>query len=149
MQQISVLQYDEDDNQIDLVALYSHPDQVWVVESSLQDQKVIATSSQSRTGKHSVGLWKLDGHEMSPDEYDGADLAPQELADAGLLNAKGAGFVHSIKWHSFKQNVMTSDGSMVNIWSIGEDPKVHCLGYHAGTMSIFFLIDVFLVGNCR
>lgn len=126
-QQISVLQYDEDDNQIDLVALYSHPDQVWVVESSHQDQNLIATSSQSRTGHHSVGLWRMGGHEMSPDEFDGADLAPQELTEAGSLSARGAGFVHSIKWHSFKQNIMTSDGSTVNIWSVGEEPKVGCL----------------------
>jgi WD40 repeat protein len=122
--EISILQYDEDDNQIDLVALYSHPDQVWVVEPSHQDHKLIATSAQSKAGARSVGLWKLDGHETSLDDYDGSDLSPQELTDAGTLNAKGSGFVHSVKWHAYKNNVMTSDGSVVNIWSVGETPKV-------------------------
>ena len=122
--QISILKYDEDENQIDLVALYAHIDQVWVVESSLQDPKLIATSSQSKSGGRGVNLWKLNGHEVSVEDFDRADLAPQDLTDAGGLNQKGSGFVHSIKWHNFKHHVMTSDGDVVNIWSVGESPKV-------------------------
>lgn len=70
---------------------------------------------------------------MSPEEYDGAELAPQELTHAGALNAPGTGFVHSIKWHTFKSSIMTSDGSTLNIWAMGETPKVR------SAFSLFFL----------
>lgn len=73
--QISILEYKEDSYQIDVMAIYSHNDQIWVMETSPQDMDMVVTSSLSSSGVKSVRLWKMNQQEGKNLDNGGINLA--------------------------------------------------------------------------
>ena len=124
---MSVLEYDEDNNQIDASAVYNHPSQVWVTEPSPQDMGLVITSGLSSAGTKSVTLWRMPRQSESEFEMESSvrgghfGREPLELEKVASLNMKDpTSFVHGVKWHAIRDSVLTVDPKLLTSWSIGE-----------------------------
>lgn len=125
--ELSVLEYDEDTNQIDAAAIYYHPNQVWATEPSPQDMGLVITSSQAATGSKAVTLWRMPNQNEAEFESESSirggdfDRDPLELDKLAAFNLKDpTAFVHSIKWHAVRDSVLTLDPKMLTSWSVGD-----------------------------
>ena len=57
--EVSVLEYHETVNQIEVAAVYNHPDQVWALEPSPNTLDLVLTSHESPGGDAAVSLWRM------------------------------------------------------------------------------------------
>mmetsp|Transcript_22477 Transcript_22477/g.32811 ORF Transcript_22477/g.32811 Transcript_22477/m.32811 type:complete len:386 (-) Transcript_22477:121-1278(-) len=125
--ELSVLQYDEENNQIEAKAVYSHPHQVWAMEPSPKDSSLVLTASQGGNGTNSVSLYRLQEFMDADDEeeerggrhnsYDG-DLL--DLESVSKFSYDPSVFVNTLKWHSMKDSVLALDPAAVTLWSLAE-----------------------------
>jgi len=121
------LEYDEDNNNFDAAAVYSHPNQIWAMEPSPQDMGLVFTSGLAINGFKSVVLWRMPRQSESEIDVENGsrntqyDREPLELEKVCSLNLKEPNsFVHSIKWHPVRDSVLTADHKHLISWSIGE-----------------------------
>jgi hypothetical protein len=115
------LQYDEDLNQIDLVAVYNHPHAVWAIESSPQDSSLAVTSGYSQSGTKGVTLWKLEPvqERSTTDEEQSSNPEPRDPISLGNMTTSQTNLVGSIKWHATKDNILMTDSATVSVWAAG------------------------------
>ncbi len=81
--ELSVLEYREDANQIDAVSLYQHPDQIWALASSPSDPSLVITSKQAADGLRGVTLWRMprQTHQDMDDVGDGGGFGGAEALE--------------------------------------------------------------------
>ena len=115
MIKISVVEFSEDSNQLDIVSVYEHEDQVWALETSPDDDELLVTSSLSTSGSKNVVLWKLNKSE----ESNSRDLQPL-LQVASFRQRDASVFVNCIKWHHTKAQLLMTDPIFLTIWSFTE-----------------------------
>lgn len=125
--QLSVLKYDEENNQIDAKTIYSHPEQIWAIEPSPKERSLVVTASQRRDGTRDVSLYKLsdetEEYELNVDESKhhsyGSDA--KELERLSTFSFQdGGNFVQNIKWHSSRDSILTLDSLNLSVWSLRE-----------------------------
>ena len=44
MHQISIIEFNEESNQLDIISLYEHENEVWALETSPEDEELLVTS---------------------------------------------------------------------------------------------------------
>lgn len=123
--EISVLQYLEDANHFESVALYSHPDQVWAMEASPTDPSLIVTSRQANNShSKSLTLWKMPFQTAEAIDADvGLESSNDrlELSEIASFNqTHKPSLVYNIKWHKSKDQLLTVDSNVLSKWDIGE-----------------------------
>ncbi|CAE7690585.1 EIPR1 [Symbiodinium microadriaticum] len=123
---MSILEYDEENNQLDAKVVCSHPNQIWAIEPSPTDPSLVLTSSKQRDGSNPVALYRLpsDDADAVPDDDDrgygyGKDIKPLEEI-AQLSFADSAVFVNSFAWHKARNTVLTLDPASLTMWDIRE-----------------------------
>lgn len=125
--ELTVLEYDEDTNQMDAAAIYNHANQVWAVEPSPQDMGLVITSSQSLSGSKSVTLYRMPRQHESEFEMETSmrggnfNRDPLDLEKISVFQFKDSStFAHTVKWHGIRDSVLTVDPKQLCTWSIGE-----------------------------
>lgn len=127
-----MLEFNEDSNTLDVTSIYSHPNEVWALETSPTDPSLLITSENGiyqREGNNSssVNLYKMsnqtedsirDGKEQREAAYAGDQLDLEILAPLPLWNVTS--FVHDIKWNS-NNSIITSDSQYVSIYSVDNE----------------------------
>lgn len=127
--EVGVLEYNEESSQLEPVALYSHPDQIWALESSPQDAGLLVTSHQGLlpSGRSGVTLWRMPGQGVGG-EGDGAgagvggggdkvDLVP--LTTLGTPQQDKETYAHNIKWHLSQDSILVAEDDAVSLYSLG------------------------------
>lgn len=122
--ELSVLQYSEDSNHFDAVAVYSHPDQIWAMEASPRDPALVVTSRQNQQCSKALTLWRMDKQSEedilnSSSQYANEHLEVQEIASFG--QSQKISFVDTIRWHHTEEQLLTFDGRILSTWSISND----------------------------
>jgi hypothetical protein len=120
--ELTVLKYLEDSNHFEAANVYSHPDQIWAVESSPKDTSLCITSRQTTNGFKSLTMWHLakQSHEEIADD---TAYCPDilELEEKATFNqSQKISCVHSMKWHSTQDQLLTVDNKILTCWNIGE-----------------------------
>lgn len=156
--ELSVLEYSEDSNHFEAVAVYSHPDQIWAVETSPQDPSLVVTSRQSQSCSKMLTLWKMDRQTEedlmdSGAMYPGEHLELQELSS--FNSSQKVSFVDTVKWHRTSNELLTFDGRILSTWKVAEDKvsvsrEPHCGEKDGSTVSFelpFALTDRCLIAT--
>jgi WD40 repeat protein len=121
--ELSVLQYNEDSNNIQAAEIYPHPDQVWAIESSPNDTSLVVTSRQSVSGSKSATLWKMknqdDNNLDNLDNYNNDQFDLSEIAS--FSHSQKSSVINSIKWHKSNNKLLTMDSKTLSLWNIYED----------------------------
>jgi hypothetical protein len=121
--ELTIVDYNEDSNHIEVAAIYSHPDQIWAIEASPKQSELCVTSRQSPSGYKSITLWKMD--KQSEDELSEEFLYPNdhlELEEVTSFNQSAKiAFVDTIKWHRNENKLLTFDGRILTTWQIGSN----------------------------
>eukprot|EP01039_Chlorochromonas_danica_P001438 gene1438-1563_t len=128
--ELSVLEYTEDSNHFEAVAVYSHPDQIWAMESSPRDPALAITSRQNFNGSKSLTLWRLEKQSQEDIENSSSLYANDQLELEELDSfspSQQAPTVDTIKWHQKEDVILTFDGKMLSTWTVQND-KVKSLG---------------------
>ena len=115
--ELSVLDFDEDLNQLEAVALYAHPDQVWAVETSPKDAGLVVTSRQAQQQEQSsaVTLWRL------PPQADASSGVGEKMDLVELSTISSASsYAHSLKWHSTRDSLLVAEEGNIYCYSIAE-----------------------------
>lgn len=136
--ELSVLEFDEDSNQIDAVGVYRHPNEIWTLEPSPSKKELVITSSQSTSNKKELTLYRMphelqtpkkevleEGSEEAKGECPEENYSSGELIDLevyGQFNfSDPSTFAHSVKWHSTNNCVVSLDSNnTLTSWSIAE-----------------------------
>jgi hypothetical protein len=120
--ELSVLEYHENTNQIEATAIYNHPDQIWAIEPSPTDSDLLITSSQSTAGNKRLTLWRMphqsadDLLESSSPIEDKLDLKTESTFEISTLTT----LIQDIKWHPDHDKILTADSNRVSLWNLGE-----------------------------
>ncbi len=114
-----------------MIAAYNHENPIWVVESSPLDASLAITSEYSKLGVKTTTLWRLENQDRPKDDVEdeqNSHVEAQALINLGTLATNNSRLVHSVKWHPTRDNIITSDSSELNVWSLGgsKGPQV-CL----------------------
>ena len=121
--ELSVLEYHENLNQIEAAAVYNHPDQIWTMEPSPNELDLVLTSHQTSGGNKAVSLWRMP-HQTEEDLQSGTILEDKlELEQEATWSAADdrSTIIHSLKWHPTKpNNVLTADASSVRVLTLTE-----------------------------
>lgn len=65
--QITILDFNEHSNSLDPVAIYSHADEVWAIDTSPTDSSLMVTCAACSTGSswsRETALWRLPGQSL-------------------------------------------------------------------------------------
>ncbi|RYG96767.1 hypothetical protein EON65_53900 [archaeon] len=122
--EVSVLQYSEDSNHMEAVSLYSHPDQIWAIESSPTDPSLLVTSRQAFNGSKSLTLWKMDKQSTEDIAYGSAlyHNEHQELIELDSFNpSQKAAYVGTVRWHKTEDKLLSFDGRILTAWQVSND----------------------------
>lgn len=120
--ELSVLEYHENTNQIEATAIYNHPDQIWAIEPSPSNSDLLITSGQSSAGDKRLTLWRMphqsadDLLETSTPIEDKLDLKTESTFEIATLTT----LIQDIKWHPDNDKILTADSNRVSLWSLGE-----------------------------
>lgn len=121
--ELSVLEYHENLNQIEAAVVYNHPDQIWSMEPSPSELDRVLTSHQSSSGKTAVSLWRMP-HQTEEDLESGVTIEDKlELnQEATLVNTDHpSSVVQSLKWHPTKANqVLAADTQSVRVITLAD-----------------------------
>lgn len=137
--QLSVLEFNEDSNQIDAVGVYRHPDQIWAMEPSPSNSDLVITSSQSaQSSKKNLTLYRMINEanvSSEPNEnrndneildsgsheqnYSSGDLMDLETVSSFQFEDPST-LVHSVKWHSSNNQVLSLDPTCLSSWAVTE-----------------------------
>ena len=115
--EISILEYDEEGDTLNLAAQYCHPEQIWCMAANPNNAAQVVTSHISTTGKHSVSLWHMadqdaaditgngDGHQQEEghtQENDDDDSSPSpSLSATATATASSSSSARTAKFSSF------------------------------------------------
>lgn len=147
--ELSVLQYSEDSNHFDTSALYSHPDQVWAVETSPKDPSLVVTSRQSHSGSKAVTLWRMPKQSKEDIEDDlGANYTniPVDLEEITSFNqSQKPAFVRSLKWHNSEDLLLGVDNKIMTVWEM-ESGKVWIVKLVVCSILICFFTAIWSIG---
>lgn len=124
--EISVLQYAEDSNHFDAVAVYSHPDQVWAMDSSPKDSSLLVTSRQSQNNSKSLTVWRMAKQAKEDLEEDAGAYSTEtlDLAEVATFNqSQKPALVRSVKWHKTDDKLLSIDNKFLAVWD-AESGKV-------------------------
>lgn len=147
--QLSVLEFNEDSNQIDAVGVYRHPNQIWSIEPSPSQRDVVITSSHcTLTGSKELVMYRMpqetgtttsddtesvDDNDPNPD-HEGHDYSNGELLNLETISSfkyDDPTFVHSVKWHPVSNQVLALDPHNLTSWAVTEsEVKVHLYEVH-------------------
>ena len=139
--QLSVLEFNEDSNQIDAAGVYRHPNQIWAIEPSPNQSDLVITSSQSAlTSQKELTLFRMPqesqansttetnenmkendnpDYESQDQTYNSGDLLDLETVSSFQFQDPST-FVHSVKWHSVSNQVLTLDPHNLTSWAVTE-----------------------------
>lgn len=144
------MEFDEDSNQIDAVGVYRHPNQIWAMEPSPSHSDLVITSSQSAlTNQKELTLYRmpneshadissetkensLEDENGSPDyeshehSYSSGDLLDLEAVSSFHFQDTST-FVHSVKWHSTSNQVLTLDPHNLTSWAVTQSEVKVCV----------------------
>lgn len=130
--ELNVLEFFEDTNHFEVSAQYSHPDQIWAVESCPYDPSLVITSRQNAKGLKSLTLWKMERQET-------IDLEEIYSGPAGLLEleekssfgqSQKPAYVEKLAWNRNSQNqnaLLSIDNKVLTLWDI-QNSKVSVSG---------------------
>jgi WD40 repeat protein len=119
--ELDVLEYFEDTNHFEIVAQYSHPDQIWGMESSPQDPSLVVSSRQTLDGRKSLTLWKMDRQEqIDLEEIYAGPTGMLELEEKVSFGHHTVGVaVEQMVWHGTQQNLLLSvNDKLLTLWNI-------------------------------
>jgi EARP and GARP complex-interacting protein 1 len=126
--ELSVLEYREDCNQIDAVAVYTHTDQIWAIAASPSDPSLTITSRQASDGSRGVTLWRMPNQTLADLEesedgapsssFGGTREALQEIASFNTPDVSS--FTQSIAWHNSNNNVLLTSNTTLSTWTVTE-----------------------------
>lgn len=119
--EISVLQYSEDSNHFEATSIYSHPDQIWCLETSPTDPSLVVTSRQNVNRDNAISLWKMPKQEAEDLEEDQHNYHHDilELNELSTFNkSKNPAIVNSVKWHNTENLLSSVDNATFTTWDI-------------------------------
>lgn len=141
--EISVLQYSEDTNHFEAVSIYSHPDQIWCLESSPTDPSLIISSRQSANEHKALTLWKMPYQEQSDLDEDNHSYSHDvlELSDLSTFNESDSRiFVNCLRWHPRENKIATVDNQTLITWDIKDNQVVvRCLSHVSNFVMFSFI----------
>lgn len=122
--ELSVLQYSEDSNHLEVCNVYAHPDQVCAIEASPKDASLVITSRQAQNCSKGITLWKMPHQSLDDIDADvGANYANDqlELTEIASFNQTSKpSTVRSIRWHYRDDDtLLTVDNKILSTWTIG------------------------------
>ena len=137
--ELSVIEFDEDQNALHLMKNYSHPDQIWCMESSANDPSLVVTSHQSKFGGHGVTLFRMPGQSASDLEEDSGGNEPsvasvkEDLEEVVRVKEKTSSksCVNSIRWHHQNDSLLTA-GNEITVHQIAESEVVDTFELNTG-----------------
>mmetsp|Transcript_24846 Transcript_24846/g.42058 ORF Transcript_24846/g.42058 Transcript_24846/m.42058 type:complete len:415 (-) Transcript_24846:93-1337(-) len=140
--ELSVLEFDEDSNQLDAAGVYRHPNQIWAIEPSPSQSELVITSSQSTlTGGKELMLYRMprearnhsddtenniDNDVISDPDRESQDInySSGDLLDLETVSSFNyddpSTFVHSVKWHPVNNQVLALDPCNLTSWAVTE-----------------------------
>ena len=120
--ELSVLEYHEDSNQIEATATYNHPDQIWSIEPSPNDSDLVVTSSQSSRGDKDLTLWRMPN--QSVDDLQKSSVHVEDKLDlvkeSTFAISDKTTLIQNIKWHHTQNKILTTDSDAISLWSVGD-----------------------------
>lgn len=122
--ELCVLEFDEEQGQLNAVSLYAHPDQVWALETSTQDPSLVVTSrqSQQQSSLSGVTLWRMPATANAVEKADLVEVA------AVTRPVEKESYAHSIRWHPGSRDaLLVCEDYDVSVYSIDES-TVTCAG---------------------
>jgi WD40 repeat protein len=148
--EVTLLEYVDESNELDPVAVMYHPDQVVALESCPTQELLLASSGLSTNGAASVNIWKLpsernddkiartehssdlkddnaitEGANEDEDGRFGSDLQHvSSFAFEGNGTSSATPLVWSIQWDTKGKKVLTLDGQCVSVFGVGEGSVV-------------------------
>lgn len=141
--ELNILQYSEDSNHFEIACIFTHPDQIWAIESSPKDLSLVITSRQSKDNYKSLTLWKMPKQtieEMANVEevhHNNYNNDPLDLIEISTFNQnQKTTTIKDIKWHSLGSSLLSVDNKMLSSWIINEG-KV--------TVNIIYIIYVYYI----
>ena len=122
--EIYVLEYNEDSNQIDTVGLYSHNErELWSVDSSHSDPSLLVTCGYNQKDTNfTISLWEMPNQT----ELDVEDVRSRAFREEALPMTEKVQFQETdnsfqgISWHKKKDSVLLTSPTSVSQWSITE-----------------------------
>ncbi len=136
--ELSVLQYSEDSNHFEAAAVYSHPDQIWAMDSSPTDASLVVTSRQSQNCSKSITVWKMPNQQQEDIEDDNqANQANYnndalELTEVTTFNqSQKASIIRSIRWHNTENKLIGVDNKLLTVWDTVTGKVLHILCFFA------------------
>lgn len=120
--ELSVLEYHENTNQIEATAIYNHPDQIWAIEPSPIDSDLLITSSQSSAGDKKLTLLRMP-HQSEDDLLGSSSPIEDKLelkTESTFDLAASTTLIQNIKWHPDSDEILTTDCNRVSLWKLGE-----------------------------
>jgi hypothetical protein len=117
--ELSVLEYHENSNQIEASAIYNHPDQIWAVEPSPNESDLVITSSQSSSNNKALTLYRMP-HQKEEDLQDESILIEDklELIEESTYEVDNNTIIQNIKWHPSQEKMLTADSNGIGLWDI-------------------------------
>eukprot|EP00596_Hydrurales_sp_CCMP1899_P008886 CAMPEP_0119034144 /NCGR_PEP_ID=MMETSP1177-20130426/1171_1 /TAXON_ID=2985 /ORGANISM="Ochromonas sp, Strain CCMP1899" /LENGTH=344 /DNA_ID=CAMNT_0006991389 /DNA_START=99 /DNA_END=1130 /DNA_ORIENTATION=+ len=117
--ELSVLEYHENSNQIEASAIYNHPDQIWAVEPSPNESDLVITSSQSSSNKKALTLYRMP-HQKEEDLQDDSAIVEDklELIEESSYEIDKNTIIQNVKWHPSQEKMLTTDSNGIGIWDI-------------------------------
>eukprot|EP01038_Epipyxis_sp_PR26KG_P011040 gene11040-14824_t len=126
--ELSVLQYFEDSNQIEAAAVFSHPDQIWAIESSGVDSALVVTSREAQNGAKCLTLWKMPSQSKEDIEKESGDGFTNERLELTEIttfhHSHKPTVVSSLKWNKNSNRLVGIDGKVLSIWNLDQDKAV-------------------------
>lgn len=119
---LSVLQYSEDSNHFESVAIYNHPDQIWAMDSSAKDSSLVATSRQASDCSKSITVWRMPNQQKEDLESDvssGYSSETMDLQEVATFNqSQKPAIVRSIRWHATEDQLLGVDNKLMTTWDV-------------------------------
>jgi WD40 repeat protein len=138
--ELTVLTHLEDDNGLESVAFYYHPDEVWAVETpedNVLGDLVLTSGRSAQSGKTSLKLYRMKGLLEGADGDEGGKDGKQEDAATKIEDSEGYGedlelacdfdngdtrfgsFVSAMRWNKEESRVVaTKDPHYVRLWQL-------------------------------
>ena len=138
--ELSVLEYDEDNNILTLAGHYAHPHQVWNIDTSPKDPSLVITAHVSKTGQHGATMWRMPGQSEDDVNFERADdnnddntrkesrvhnPEKQPLESLGTLKPISSSFQNSVRWHTQGDQVLSTSDNCVSLFKVDNDSITH------------------------
>lgn len=137
---IYVLEYRDDNSQLDQVGILTHPDQVMAIDSSYHESDSCVTCSQNNSGHFAVRIWKMPNQTISDienfDINSSYDISTVPLEEKGEIKDLDMYSNHNVCWHSMKEQIAVTSSTYVAHVSVGESNNLQVI--HKIAKILFF-----------